>query len=403
MRRWRGFTLIELLVVIAIIAILVGLLLPAVQKVREAANRMSCQNNMKQMGLALHNMGGTFNGLLPPWTGPYPSGQFWISDKPDGSFGHPWNTTQFWMLPYIEQDNLYRNSATNGNGEPGYTSWQTNNGTTDAMHTSVKVYGCPSDSGYGTGLAGADSNVAFTPYPGVWGGQNYGLTSYAPNCQVFTKVDANGFCTASQGMAKIPGSFQDGLSNTILFAEKLAKCGHNNWDFYNPAGGGGGSPSFMQGKYEDPNGNYAVNAWGWYQTDASTPGFAMTFPYIEYGPPGTEQLQNLGYQVQPIGPASIFQVTPDITRSYQGFTFPSAAVLLQESGYTAAEGALPTVLPPINPTGCDFYRASSPHSGGINLLFGDGSVHFVAGSINPNIWWALCTPNGGEVIDASQY
>src|ERR1700674_4497550 len=95
----QGFTLIELLVVIAIIAILVSLLLPAVQKVREAANRMKCSNNLKQLGLAVHNYAGTYNATLPPLhvqhstgTPAYPyGGLFWHS----------------MLLPYIEQNAVY--------------------------------------------------------------------------------------------------------------------------------------------------------------------------------------------------------------------------------------------------------------------------------------------------------
>src|SRR5262245_34870911 len=117
-RRTRGFTLIELLVVIAIIAILIGLLLPAVQKVRDAANRSKCQNNLKQIGLALH-MYHDSNNWLPQ---AYNRADPWAS--PDNGAHRSWMTL---ILPYIEQDNVLRQ------GFPVYES------------IVVKIYGCPSD------------------------------------------------------------------------------------------------------------------------------------------------------------------------------------------------------------------------------------------------------------------
>jgi prepilin-type N-terminal cleavage/methylation domain-containing protein len=197
-----GFTLLELLVVIGILGVLAGLLLAAVQRVREAAARATCQNNIKQLVLALHQTADANASRLPPGVGWYPG--------TGPTSGNGYGNALFHLLPSIEQDNLYKLSLSGG----VYDGYNYQPGVTAAV---VKVFLCPADPSARGGKV-------------TYGTREWGVSSYALNAQVFCVVDpATGEFLDPAGKPRLPNSFEDGTSNTILVVEKYAWCVNDVW------------------------------------------------------------------------------------------------------------------------------------------------------------------------------
>ncbi len=323
----RGFTLIELLVVIAIIAILIGLLLPAVQKVREAAARMSCSNNLKQHGLALHNYHDQ-NQKMPPGC---------ATDQPPFGTGGGWGSSwRVFILPHIEQDNIYRQWLFNGNS--GYTN-VTNLNLTNNM--TIKSYRCPSSPlpEIQTQLAnGNGSTRMFASYVGVAG------STIEPTIQTNVSCcNGSGNINAAGGIlfnhsAVTMVSITDGTSNTILIGEQSDHLRDAN---NTPIPGGFGAI-----------------------TSAGPHGWAMGSGSTAVGTAYTERTFNCT------------TVRWEINR--------------RGLGNNAANGTNDN-------TGTNI-PFSSAHSGGAQMLMADGSVRFMTNNTTLQTLQWLATRAGGEVV-----
>lgn len=201
-----AFTLVELLVVVTIIAMLIALLLPAVQAARQAARRAQCVNNLKQLGLAVHEIEQA-NGVLPPLSAPNQTSAITVSGPYQGHTGF---TIFAWLLPYLEQSAIFDQCVQEAAQNGGFFS----GGVGTAEFQAVVAYLCPSEpnltgkKGYGRGLV-----------DGMGTPSNWGISNYAANYYVFgnpAKPDVQG----NNGL----GSISDGTSNAILFAERYGNC-----------------------------------------------------------------------------------------------------------------------------------------------------------------------------------
>ncbi|WP_165074039.1 DUF1559 domain-containing protein [Paludisphaera rhizosphaerae] len=366
--RIRGFTLIELLVVIAIISVLIALLLPAVQAAREAARRIHCVNNLKQLGLALHNYQSTI--------GSFPIAQSWAKTTPGANYGgNPWSA-HAQVLSHLEQSTVY--NAVNFSFAPAQAlnlAYYTNS---TVLYAPLNVFICPSDGISPTTLT--DIRIDFNcNYAGSTGSTVQAVKVAGQSVTIQQPSGIFGFDDPI--LHSVPAysvaSVTDGTSNTIAYSERLV---------------GGVGP--MVADMRRASFGTVPEVAGAVALDAST-----LQPQV----------------VQALSACATFaRANVGTTDKTKGVSFSGATWM---AGYLGTS-LFNTVTPPNSPqyafNSCQaesvnmwglagFVNSTSNHSGGSNFAFADGSVRFIKSTIDLRTYWALGTRAGGEVVSSDAY
>jgi prepilin-type N-terminal cleavage/methylation domain-containing protein len=336
----RGFTLVELLVVIAIIAILIGLLLPAVQKVRDAAARTQCSNNLHQLGLALHNYEGAMGHLPPAFRATVPPA--WAGLP---AYFFSWSALAE-LNPYLEQTNIYNTMDLT---QPIYVppNYNISPANQFAVQQVVKLFLCPADrmqpvsAAYGEPVLGPTNYAVCVGTGTTNGGPPFG-----------SPLNSDGMFMAGTGLRFT--DITDGTSNTAMMSESLLGDG--------PENDVGPMPSISN----------AVQ---------------LVYAYTGFGTPLSDAACASATEWNISNRRGFLWASGEMRcGSYNHYYTPNAPI------YDCVTNDLTTY------TSMAFRAARSLHTGGVNLLLGDGSVHFVSQNISPGTWRALATRSGGEVI-----